>query len=201
MKRKADWNLVPSSHNTSSLISSWMGKITHLTPSKLDSQNNVNWPLWLSTTGWWLKKNRVWANINGELERFNIVIAAVRETRLPSTCSLREQEYPLLSSVEPPSKKARFLSLRLSTSSGPVSILSIYAPTLSSAADNKDEFYEELKTTIRVIPPTGHLHLRSDFTARIRLTKNPGPAPLTTLVSVGLLILVRVYQNYVPTMI
>lgn len=67
-----------------------------------------------------------------------------------------------------------------STSSGPVSILSIYAPTFSCAANTMDEFYEELETTIREISPTGHLHLRIDFTARIRLTKNPGPAPLAT---------------------
>ena len=66
----------------------------------------------------------------------------------------------LLSSVELPSTGTpSILSLRLSTPPGPVNILSIYAPTLSSSDEVKDEFYEELETKIRMIPKTEHLYL------------------------------------------
>ena len=134
--------------------------------------------------------SRKTAIINRELKRLNIDIAALQETRLPSNGSLREQDYTffwqgkepeehrihgvgfavrnsILTSVEPPSKGTpRILSLRLSTSSGLVNILSIYAPTLCSPAEAKDEFYEELENTVREIPETEHLFMLGDFNAR-----------------------------------
>ena len=74
----------------------------------------------------------------------------------------------LLSSVEPPSKdKPRIISLRLSTPSGPLNILSIYAPTLCSSAEVKDEFHEDLETTIKEFPATEQLFLLGDFNARV----------------------------------
>ena len=103
------------------------------------------------------------------------------ETRLPSNGSLREQDYTffwqgiepdeprlhgmgfavrnsLLSAVEPPSSgTAYILSLHLMTSSGPVSFLSIYVPTLCSLVENKDVFYKEIESSIREIPTTEHL--------------------------------------------
>ena len=93
-----------------------------------------------------------------ELTRLNVDIAALQETRLAASSSLRKQNYTFfwqgkepaeprqhgvgftvrnspLSSVEPPtSGTPRLLSLCLSTSSGPVNLLSIYAPTLCSAS-------------------------------------------------------------------
>ena len=86
------------------------------------------------------------AVISRELKRLNIDIAALQETRLPSNGSLKEEDYTffwqgkapeehrvhgvgfavrnsLLPSVEPPSEgTARILSLRLTTTSGPVNI-------------------------------------------------------------------------------
>ncbi len=82
----------------------------------------------------------------------------------------------MLSSIEPPSGGTpRILSLRLSTSSGPVNILSIYAPTLCSSAETKDKFYDELETTIKEIPTTEHLFLLGDFNARIGADHNSWP--------------------------
>ncbi len=69
----------------------------------------------------------------------------------------------------------RILSLHLSTSSGPVNILSIYAPTLCSSAETKDTFYDELETTIKEIPTTEHLFLLGDFNARIGADHNSWP--------------------------
>jgi len=78
--------------------------------------------------------------------------------------------------VEPPSKGTpRILSLRLSTSSGPVNILSVYAPTLTSTVETKDEFYEELETTIREIPATEQLFLLGDFNARVGADEESWP--------------------------
>ncbi len=139
------------------------------------------------------------AVINRELKRLDIDIAALQETRLPSNRNLREQDYmffqqekepeepqihgigfavrnSMLSSIEPPSGGMPIiLSLHLSTSSGPVNILSIYAPTLCSSAETKDTFYEELKTTIKEISTTEHLFLFGDFNARIGADHNSWP--------------------------
>ena len=131
------------------------------------------------------------AIINRELKRLDIDIAALQETRLAADGSIKEKDYTffwqgkepeeprihgvglavknsLLPEIEPPSKGTpRILLLRLSSSSGPVNILSIYAPTLSSSVEAKDEFYEELESTIKAIPPTEELYLLGDFNARI----------------------------------
>ena len=123
------------------------------------------------------------AVISRELKRLNIDIAAQWETRLPSNGSLKEEDYTffcrvhdvgfpvrnsLLSSVEPPSEgTARVPSLRLTTTLGPVNILSAYAPMLCSTAGEKDKFYSQLETAIKEIPPSEDLYLLGDFNARI----------------------------------
>ena len=107
------------------------------------------------------------AIIDRELSKLKVDIAALQETRLPASGSLKEKDYTffwqglepeerrlygvgfavrntLLSSMEPPSQgTARILSLRLSTPSGPANIFSVYAPTLCATAEAKDAFYEE----------------------------------------------------------
>ena len=48
-----------------------------------------------------------------------------------------------------------------------MNVLSVYAPTLSSSAEAKEEFYEDLETTIRDISATEDLYLLGDFNARV----------------------------------
>ncbi|XP_076436204.1 uncharacterized protein LOC143275811 [Babylonia areolata] len=144
--------------------------------------------------------SRKTATIDRELTRLNIDIAALQETRLSLSGSLREQNYTffwqgkefeeprlhgvgfavrnsLLSSVEPPySGTARILALRLSTSSGLVNLLSIYASTLCSSVETKDQFYEKLDTTIRDIPATEQLYLLDDFNARVGFDDDSWPS-------------------------
>ncbi|XP_063613563.1 uncharacterized protein LOC134786815 [Penaeus indicus] len=82
----------------------------------------------------------------------------------------------LLSTIESPSSGTlRVLSLRLTTSSGPANFLSVYAPTLCSTAEAKDQFYEELEAKIRQIPAKEHLFLLGDFNARVGADHDPWP--------------------------
>ncbi|XP_067910435.1 craniofacial development protein 2-like [Heterodontus francisci] len=135
--------------------------------------------------------SRKTAIINNKLSRLDVDIAALQETRLPASGSLREQGYTffwqgrdpeeprqhgvgfairnsLLSMIEPPSNGSeRILSIRLFTASGLVHLLSIYAPTLCSPHEDKDQSYEELHNIISSIPNTEHLFLLGDFNARV----------------------------------
>ena len=123
-----------------------------------------------------------------EAQHYNAVL---QEIRLLSNASLRDQDYTffwqekdpdeprlhglgfavrnsLLSGVEPPSSGRGCIPFHhLLTSLGPVIILSIYIPILCSLAENKDEFYEELESSIREISATEHLYLLGDFNASV----------------------------------
>ena len=129
--------------------------------------------------------------INNELKRLNIDIATLQETRLAESGSLRESDYTffwhgkrpedvrehgvgfavknsLLGMVEPIADGTeRLLTLRLSTSEGPANLISVYAPTLTSEEDTKDEFYANLEALIQGIPTQEHLILLGDFNARV----------------------------------
>ncbi|XP_063587445.1 craniofacial development protein 2-like [Penaeus indicus] len=146
------------------------------------------------------------AIIDRELKRLNIDIAALQETRLSESGSLKESNYTffwrgqehherrlygvgfavqntLLSTIEAPSSGTpRVLSLRLTTSSGPTNILSVYAP-LSSATEAKDQFYEELEAKIRLVPKKEHLFLLGDFNARVGAEPQSGLAASAILAS------------------
>ena len=85
----------------------------------------------------------------------------------------------LLGSITPPAEGAeRILSLRLQTSSGPVSLISAYAPTLASTAEAKDKFYDNLSAAIRRIPDRELLFIAGDFNARVCVDHNSWPTYL-----------------------
>lgn len=135
--------------------------------------------------------SRKTAIIDSELCRLDIDIAALQETRLAADGMMREKNYTffwkgkaseeprihgvgfaiknsLLQMIAPPTGGSeRILSLTLSTSSGKVNILSIYAPTLCSPQETKDQFYENLDSEIRKIPVSEHIVLLGDFNARV----------------------------------
>ncbi|XP_045457359.1 uncharacterized protein LOC123667510 [Melitaea cinxia] len=131
------------------------------------------------------------AVIDLELARLNISIAALQETRLPDEGSLREQNYTffwkgkdsnehrehgvgfavhntLLNAIETPrGLTERIMVLRLNTKCGFVTLISAYAPTLTSTAESKDVFYDDLCNAVRNVPPGDRLYILGDFNARV----------------------------------
>ena len=131
------------------------------------------------------------AVINNELMRLGVDIVALQETRLPQTGSLREKDFTfywhgkpvderrehgvgfavknsLLKTIEPPTMGSeRILTMRLNTNSCPVTLISVYAPTLMASPDTKDEFYESLCATFLTVPSRDQVILLGDFNARV----------------------------------
>ena len=142
------------------------------------------------------------AVIDRELARLNIDIACLQETRLADSGSIRETNYTffwqglsqdeprqhgvgfavrnsLSAAIEPPTEGTeRILALRLSTTAGFVNLLSIYAPTLCSTSEAKDQFYEALDEAISRVPSTEGLLLLGDFNARVGADHDTWPSCL-----------------------
>ena len=142
------------------------------------------------------------ALIDKELSRLGVDIACLQETRLADSGTLREKSYTffcqgktpeeprlhgvgfavkntLITSIEPPTAGTeRILNLRLSTSTGPATIISVYAPTLCAAPEDKDQFFEALHEAISRIPSTDALYLLGDFNARAGADRKAWPSCL-----------------------
>ena len=131
------------------------------------------------------------AVIDTELLRLKVDIAALQETRLAESGTLRENNYTffwrgkasdeirehgvgfavkntLLNMIEPGEiGTERILAMRLHTTDGPVNLISVYAPTLYSPQEAKDEFYDRLHRTIQSMPIQEQLILLGDLNARV----------------------------------
>ena len=135
--------------------------------------------------------SRKTAVINNELLRLGVDIAALQETRLADCGTLKEQDYTfywigkdaqaprehgvgfairnrLLGMIEPAnSGSERLMVIQLNTSTGPVTLVSAYSPTLMATAEAKDAFYEELSQIISRTPDGHQLVILGDFNARV----------------------------------
>ena len=70
--------------------------------------------------------------------------------------------------IEPPKNGTeRILILRLSTAEGPTNLVGVYAPTLQSPAETKDQFYECLDAVVSNIPMSQHVFILGDFNATV----------------------------------
>ena len=131
------------------------------------------------------------AVINRELDRLNVDIAALQETRLAGCGSLKEKEYTfflqgrdedeprehgagfaisnkLVKMVEPGSTKSeRIMHMKLHNDLDTTNLLSAYVPTLTSSSDAKNAFYSQLEEAIKHIPKNEALILLGDFNARV----------------------------------
>ena len=130
-----------------------------------------------------IKDSRKTAVINDELRRLNVDIAILRETRLADSGTLREKDYTFFwqgkRSDEPREHgvglavrnssggSELLVTLRLNSATGPVSLISVCAPTLSATPDTKDMFYENLAAIIRNIPSKEQVVLLGNFNARV----------------------------------
>ncbi|XP_052217843.1 uncharacterized protein LOC127835421 [Dreissena polymorpha] len=135
--------------------------------------------------------SRKTAIIDRELTRMDICIAALQETRLSASGSLREENYTffwkgmepeqprqhgvgfavkntLLASIKPPTGGTeRILTLHLNSAAGLITIFSFYAPTLSASDEDKDTFYDQLDSLFGGIPKIEPILLLGDFNARV----------------------------------
>ena len=72
----------------------------------------------------------------------------------------------------------RFLKLQLQTFARLVSLICAYAPTLTSASELKDRFYEDLSAAISKVPPQEHLFIFGDFNGRVGADHSSWPTCL-----------------------
>ena len=142
------------------------------------------------------------AIIDKELSRLGVDIACLQETRLADSGTLQEDSYSffwqgklpekprqhgvgfavkntLVTSIESPTAdRERILNLRLSTSTGPATIDSVYAPTLCASSVDKDHFFEALDEVISRIPSADALYFLGDFNARVGADREAWPSCL-----------------------
>ncbi|XP_047120403.1 craniofacial development protein 2-like [Schistocerca piceifrons] len=136
------------------------------------------------------------AIIDRELLRLCVDVAALQETRLSGEGSLREDNSTFfwkgreigerrehgvgfavrnsfLSCCEQTkSMSERLTTLRLKTTSGPVTLISAYAPTMKAPPEVKDMFYEDLRKCQENVRGSDKLMLLGDFNARVGNKRN-----------------------------
>ena len=133
--------------------------------------------------------------IGRELARYNITIAALNETRLPDESQLEEKGagytfywigkpandhrqagvgFAIQSSYIchidklPKGVSERLMTMRIRLSGkNYATIVSAYAPTMTYPDEEKENFYESLKTTIGRVPRSDKLIVLGDFNARV----------------------------------
>ena len=134
--------------------------------------------------------SRKTAIIDRELSNRRVDIAALQETRLAGTGSIREADYTFYWSGRPEadprqhgvgfavSKRVtgsitgphaineRLATIRLHTNRGYIMLISAYAPTLVAEAEDKDHFYSQIEETMRTVPKSDIIALLGDFNAR-----------------------------------
>ena len=129
--------------------------------------------------------------LNHDLDRLNVDIAALSETRLPDSCSIKESIYTIFWYGRPQEQKreqsadfaiansiipfcettvvitTRLMSSRVHTSKGPLMIFSVYALTLQADDEVKNDFYQLLEQEIEKVPRTERIIILGDFNARV----------------------------------
>jgi exonuclease III len=132
-----------------------------------------------------------------ELDRYNIDIAALSETRVLGETSfaenyegggytfflmgkpegekcyhgvgfaIRSRLLPSLQNKHPTGINERLMTMSLPLDSCTLTIISAYAPTLARPLEEKECFYDTLNETIKAVPSSHKLLLMGDFNARV----------------------------------
>ena len=141
------------------------------------------------------RPDRRTALIASELNRYNLPIVALSETRFAGESSLTEKgagytffwsgrkeeekresgvgfaiKSSLVNKLDKPPKgiNDRLMSLRLPlTNKKYATIFSVYAPTMTNPEEVKSKFYEELTKAISEVPSSDKLLILGDFNARV----------------------------------
>ena len=141
------------------------------------------------------RPDRRTALIASELNRYNLPIVALSETRFAGESSLTERgagytffwsgrkeeekresgvgfaiKSSLVSKLDKPPKgiNDRLMSLRLPLADKKyATIFSVYAPTMTNPEEAKTKFYEELTKAISEVPSSDKLFILGDFNARV----------------------------------
>lgn len=134
--------------------------------------------------------NRKTAITDHKLTCLKIDIAALQEAILPAGSSLRENDHIFLKGKDPEEPRQHNVGFAIKNcllhfvqfphqlfGENPitqffqlldsVNIVSIYAPTLCSSSETKDQFYEDLDAAIKSFPGKEHLHLLGGFNAHV----------------------------------
>lgn len=97
-----------------------------------------------------------WKGLPADSPRIHGISLAIRTSllqRLPET---------------PVAIDERLMTLRIPLAKGRhMTLLSVYAPTLTSDESSKDRFYDNLHSTLRTVPPEDKVALLGDFSARV----------------------------------
>lgn len=133
--------------------------------------------------------SRKTAQLNNELLRLDIDVAALSETRLLDCGKIREKDYTIFwcgrkdfrregvgfairntllgCCSSPVSHSSRITSISFNTRNGIINLVGVYAPTLDTDDSEKDEFYDHLEQILRRIPQSEYLVVLGDFNARV----------------------------------
>ena len=133
-----------------------------------------------------------------ELDRLNVDIAALSETRLPESGSIKESSCTIFWHGKPQGQRRehgvgfairnniipfcetpvaitiRLMTLKVHTTKGPLTLFSVYAPNLQADDEDKNNFYQELEQEIEKVPETETLIILGDFNARVGILGKHG---------------------------
>ena len=139
------------------------------------------------------------AIVDRELHRLRVDIAALQETRLADSGSIKEDHYTfywqglpeedrrlhgvgfavknsLVNSITTPvALSERVCSVQLRLKQGQAALICVYAPTLDADDETKAKFYEEVSQALQHLPPQDQVYVLGDFNARIGADYNSWP--------------------------
>ena len=133
------------------------------------------------------------AVISKVLDKYNIDIAALSETRIPGNGQLKEKDYTFFWNGQPENEyrsagvgfaiknsfvvdldqkpvgvNERLMTLRIPLSTTKhATFISAYAPTMTNSDEVKEKFYEDLRSILLKVPPHDNIFLLGDFNARV----------------------------------
>ena len=133
--------------------------------------------------------SRKTAQLNRELDKLGIDVAAISETHLLNTGKIRERDYTIFWTGRedfqregvgfaikntllgfcstPIAHSSRLMSVKFRTIDGNINLISVYAPTLDASDEAKDEFYGHLEEILGAIPAREYVLVLGDFNGRV----------------------------------